>query len=441
MDLVRVGTTKNCEDCGGEDDSSLGNNIKKRTRIPDIDFWRGVLLIMILIDHVPGCILEHFTLRNFGFSDAAEGFFFLSGVSVGLAYVPRFDKGGFRLVFTGCVARAAKIYWVHIAVTVAGLLVVAFVVASANQIATTGQLYEFATAQGFSRFIKSPLPSLIDIMLLKYQLAFFPVLVLYVIFFLWAPFGLALAVWDVRAALLVSAGVYAAGRAPAVPSGWRLEPGDLFFNPIAWQLVFTIGIVCAVSWRAGLLRPSPQLVKLSAAIVLASGIIVIISTYAVHDFTAEHAALSRYLDISKPDLGLVRLVHFLALAYLIAAATVTPNLVSSIQQLINCRFGRSLQGMGRNSLAIFAAGSLLALVGRAVIWASKLETSGTFVRLIGVTYALIAVGALFAISHRIERGRLARVSSELGTGEAFAAFWWDRASMVARRLSIIPPPQ
>jgi hypothetical protein len=39
-----------------------------------LDFCRGVALIVIFIDHVPGNPLSSWTLRNFSFCDAAEVF-------------------------------------------------------------------------------------------------------------------------------------------------------------------------------------------------------------------------------------------------------------------------------------------------------------------------------------------------------------------------------
>jgi hypothetical protein len=62
-------------------------------RIDSIDFWRGVALVTIFINHIPGNILGNLTPRNFGFSDSAEAFVFLSGLSVSLAYASRFDTG------------------------------------------------------------------------------------------------------------------------------------------------------------------------------------------------------------------------------------------------------------------------------------------------------------------------------------------------------------
>ena len=55
-------------------------------RIGGIDFARGLVLVAIMIDHVPGNVLESVTPRNFALSDSAEAFVFLSGVSVGVAY-------------------------------------------------------------------------------------------------------------------------------------------------------------------------------------------------------------------------------------------------------------------------------------------------------------------------------------------------------------------
>ena len=62
-------------------------------RDPRLDFFRGLSLIMIYLNHVPGTIYETLTSRNFGFSDAAEGFVFMAGVSAALAYGPGLAAG------------------------------------------------------------------------------------------------------------------------------------------------------------------------------------------------------------------------------------------------------------------------------------------------------------------------------------------------------------
>ena len=45
-----------------------------------LDMFRGIALLMIFINHVPGTAWENFTSRNFGFSDAAEAFVLMSGM-------------------------------------------------------------------------------------------------------------------------------------------------------------------------------------------------------------------------------------------------------------------------------------------------------------------------------------------------------------------------
>ncbi len=48
-----------------------------------IDVFRALALLTIFINHVPGTIFEHFTHKNFGFSDSAEAFVLISGIAVG----------------------------------------------------------------------------------------------------------------------------------------------------------------------------------------------------------------------------------------------------------------------------------------------------------------------------------------------------------------------
>ena len=53
------------------------------TRDARLDVFRGMCLVMIFINHVPGNPYERFTSRNFGWSDAAEAFVMMSGIAAG----------------------------------------------------------------------------------------------------------------------------------------------------------------------------------------------------------------------------------------------------------------------------------------------------------------------------------------------------------------------
>ena len=73
-----------------------------------LDMFRGIALVMIFINHVPGTIYESFTSRNFGFSDAAEAFVFMSGMAAGLAYSSGFRSGSWWLATARVWARARQ---------------------------------------------------------------------------------------------------------------------------------------------------------------------------------------------------------------------------------------------------------------------------------------------------------------------------------------------
>jgi hypothetical protein len=91
------------------------------------------------------------------------------------------------------------------------------------------------------------------------QLGYFNILPLYVMLMVWAPGPPALARRDPLLALAVSAALYAAARVFGLNLPNWPEAGGCFFNAIAWQLVFTLGLAAAVLWREGPPRPARPL--------------------------------------------------------------------------------------------------------------------------------------------------------------------------------------
>jgi len=51
-----------------------------------LDFFRGLALVFIFIDHVPDNKLARITLGSWNFSDAAEVFVFISGYTAALVF-------------------------------------------------------------------------------------------------------------------------------------------------------------------------------------------------------------------------------------------------------------------------------------------------------------------------------------------------------------------
>lgn len=325
-------------------------------RIRAIDFWRGALQIVILVDHMPGSFLNRATPMNFGFSDGLEAFVFLSGVSTGLAYLTMESRFGKVAVAYACARRALKIYGVHVALTlgVVVLFAVAYQTSGVNAFKFVDLARDFGTPDRWLAFLA-----------LQYQPYMFCILPLYVVLMLWAPIGVLLAARDPRVAITASFAIYLAARMVN-----HHVPYSPPLSPFAWQFLFTIGISCAAAFRHRVHRPSVGLLAFSASMVLAAAVV---KTNAFGIAPGLSDATFAHLDASKTNLGFTRLVHFLALAYLVTAASSRIGLVA---RFIGGVPGETLQALGRNSLAVFAAGLVLAAVGRAAIDTAALETSG-----------------------------------------------------------------
>nr|WP_277614147.1 OpgC domain-containing protein [Kaistia nematophila] len=328
-------------------------------RLDGIDFWRGLVLCTILINHVPGNILEAITHRNFGVSDSAEAFVFLSGVSLALAYGHRFRPGERVGVMVAMLRRVLKLYGVHVALSFAAIAIF-----------SAGALYwrqpELLMSHGRSLYVKDAWTCLIGIVSLGHQLGYFNILPLYMALIVAVPVLLWLARIDVALMLAVSALLYAVTRY----TGWNLPnwpaQGGWFLNPLAWQFVMAIGLAAGLALKERGEIPVTRPMVALAAIVVAIGFLM--SPYAP-EATRSWIAANGHLDTDKSMLGLTRLSHFLALAYLVYALRLSAL----------CRrlpVFAPLATIGRHGLLIFALLSVLSALGQVLV--STVRSSAWF---------------------------------------------------------------
>jgi hypothetical protein len=355
------------------------------SRIGALDFWRGLVLIAILFDHIPGNWLENITPRNYGFSDSAEAFVFLSGLAVGVIYVARARKAGVFEVVVACLRRALKLYGVHLATTAAALAIfgLATLVTGVN---------DLVAAHGRSLVFDNPARGVAAIAALSHQIGYFNILPLYIALMIWAPVAVVMTLTRPWLALAVSFALYVATRA----WGWNLptwpEDGHWFFNPLAWQLLFTAGVAVADLWRAGPPPLSAPFVVASVALLIAGALVV---TDAFGLAAGLRAGVSSIANFGKQNLGVLRIAHFFALAYLVSA-------IPSLVRLANAEFGEGLRQLGRNSLPIFAFGSLYAAVGQALTGVSTPFLSQILVHALEMLYTILGVSLSFLLAYRLE---------------------------------------
>jgi hypothetical protein len=302
-----------------------------------------------------------------------------------MIYLPRAQKRGWWEAARACLKRALKLYGVHIALTLGALCIFACAYWLSG-------LEDFIEAHGRSFIFGQPATGLAGLALLSLQIGYFNILPLYIVLMLWAPLALAIAMRRPGLALAASGCLYLASRL----GGLRLpnwpEPGTWFFNPLAWQLLFTGGVVAAVLWRKGPPRASRGAIYVSLAIVALSFVAV---TGALGFFPELRETWFGRLDVAKQDLGLARIVHFAALAYLIA-------IWRPLDRLVEGTAGRAVQALGRNSLAIFAAGSIVSALGQALLEAGAGHLSVRVEQLAGFAYTLGGIAVLFVLARWIE---------------------------------------
>ena len=278
-----------------------------------LDFFRGVSLILIFIDHVPENILSYFTLPAVAFFDAAEVFIFISGFTAALVYGRRLvDKGALHAI-ASVVRRAWQLYVAHI------FLFVLFI-AEVSYTATAFNNPMYNEEMGVTNFLDEPYIAVIKALLLEFQPTFLDILPLYILMLVIFPVILLGMQRHWRLVLVASAVVYLAVQifgisVPAYPEGhvW-------YFNPLAWQFLFVAGAVLGT--RALQDEGSSRLLQLAfpaAAIVFVVALTVRVS-WTVHGVWEPFPALflKQLWPVNKNNLAPLRLVNFFALVVLVA---------------------------------------------------------------------------------------------------------------------------
>ena len=80
------------------------------SRLLELDFFRGLVMLVIVVDHIGGSILSRFTLHSYAFSDAADVFVFLGGYAAATAYLSLAAKRNEQAARRRFAKRAGELY-------------------------------------------------------------------------------------------------------------------------------------------------------------------------------------------------------------------------------------------------------------------------------------------------------------------------------------------
>jgi hypothetical protein len=320
-----------------------------------LDVFRGIGMFIILIAHITDNPWTLWIPARFGFSDATEIFVFCSGMASAIAFGGVFARAGWAMGSLRILYRIWQVYWVHLGVffsTVTLLLVLNMTGIFPRDEVGELNLYEFLHNTG---------PNLIGLMSLTYVPNYFDILPMYLVILAMIPVMVALGQRDWRLAAGLSLGLWL-----AATFGLNL-PAELwfpeatgrmwFFNPFGWQLVFFTGFALMIGWLpAPPVRPA--LIWLALAVLVMS---VPFAWYKIIDQSQTIQALRRdyAVLIDKSNIGVLRYVHFLALAYL-AWLAAGPGGVFLRQSGWPGRAIGLVARVGQQSLPVFAASMVMA---------------------------------------------------------------------------------
>lgn len=350
-----------------------------RQRDTRLDVFRALALLTIFVNHVPGQYLEHLTHKNFGFSDSAEAFVLISGMSVGLAYGARFAVGERLAVTLRILRRALTLYVAHIMTSV---ITFAIFAGGALWFARPDLLSEINLRAVVDRTEQG----VVSMVLLGHQFGYNNILSMYAVVFLMLPGFLWLYQRSALLLLAVSGTLWlCAGIGQIAPSNF-LDDGYWFLNPLSWQFLFVIGFVGVLRARGKGFPRNTVLSALSAAYLGLSFAWVVFSWWNI-DFSYGLPAVLTGFD--KTFLSTTRLLHVLAGAYLVATIPALSNWAA-------LPLSHPLVAIGRHSLAVFIFGTILAMAGQVMMFVTGRNP------VIGTLYALVGIALHVAYARYLD---------------------------------------
>ena len=345
-----------------------------------LDLFRGIANWAIFLDHIPDNVVNWITTRNYGFSDAADLFVFISGYTASFVYAKMMLERGFIVGATRLFKRVWQLYVAHVILFVIYIAAIGYVAQRYND---PDIINEFNVAG----LVDNPIQTLSQGLLLKFKPLNLDVLPLYIVLMAFFPPVLWMMLRKPDLTMLGSLALYFAAR----HFGWNLPGypgGTWYFNPFCWQLLFVFG-----AWFAlGGARESRSVIK--SPVVLYFGIAYMIMALVMTmagrfpDFANLFPTwlFDTFNPNDKTNLAPYRVLHFVIIAFFVT------RFVPKAWKGLEWRIFDPLIKCGQQSLAVFCVGVFLSFVGHFELMMS----SGSLMAQVFVSVSGIAIMTLVA---------------------------------------------
>jgi hypothetical protein len=345
-----------------------------------LDLLRGFANWAIYLDHIPNNAVNWITQRNYGFSDAADLFVFISGYTASFVYARIMLERGFLIGGTRLIKRAWQIYVAHV------LLFVIYIA----EIGYLAQRYHDPNLENefnVAGFMHDPAQTLYQGLILAFKPVNMDVLPLYILLMAVYPAVLWAMLRRPNLTLAASALLWLAARhfdwnLPAYPSGtW-------YFNPFCWQFMFVFG-----GWFAlGGAIESMHFIRSRAFLWLGGAYLVFALVMTLAGKFPELGQMmpawlyDAFNPNDKTNLAPYRVAHFVVLAFFVTRFL--PRDWAGLQWPIF----RPMIKCGQQSLEVFCTGVFLAVIAHLIL----VEVSNSIWMQILVSAAGIALMTVLA---------------------------------------------
>jgi len=354
---------------------NISATLPEKGRDLRLDLFRGVANWAIFLDHIPDNVVNWITTRNYGFSDAADLFVFISGYTASFVYARMMLERGFMVGATRLTKRVWQLYVAHIILFVIYIASISYL---ALRFGDSEMINEFNVAG----LVDNATETLRQGLFLRFKPLNLDVLPLYIVlmglfppvlwFMLRKPdltMALSIVLWLTARHYGLNLTAYPAGQ-------W-------YFNPYAWQVLFVFGAWCAMGGarRSMTVINSPITLWLCIGYLLFALVMTMAGRFPSFGGMFPEWLFSAFNPNDKTNLAPYRFIHFVVIVIMVIRFVPKewPGLEWKVfDPLIVC---------GQQSLAVFCVGVFLSFVGHFELSMS----SGSLLAQIFVSVAGIAI--------------------------------------------------
>jgi hypothetical protein len=342
----------------------------------------GIANWSVFVDHIPNNVVNLLTLRNFGFSGAADLFVFVAGYGMAIIHGKIALERGYIVAATRIFQRVWRLYAAYVVLFVIYIDTIAYV-------ASQSMAPEIINEYNISGILEHPLRILIRGLVLQEEPLNLDLLQLMIPLMAFLP----LALWGLlrrpNITLALSVAFYFAAR--WFDWNFRVYPDQEWtFNPFCWQMLMVLGGWFAVTGASGRAPRNLSWLRALAGAYLVSAMAITLMRHSpalsawLPDFV-----LNNISPTDKENLAPYRVIHFLALAFLATHLIPAdhPGLQwKPLQMVIRC---------GEEWLAVFCVGVFLSFAAHLIL------ITGANLVLMQIAVSLAGFAAMAAVAYYI----------------------------------------